>query len=146
MRLVNFELSKPSYSIELIGLDTVWDLHNNGHFRGIDVNPNDNTAVMKWTLLGNTATTYSGCNLIFQNLKLLLVSPRDDEFPYSEDLCISGISKIIPDHAEKPEYRTKRRWRPSDTFHLLFQFESQRSIEINAESVELAGISKSTRR
>jgi len=35
MNLLNFELAAPSFTIELIGLDFVWDLHNAGRFLGI---------------------------------------------------------------------------------------------------------------
>jgi hypothetical protein len=70
---------------------------------------------------------------------LLIVSARDYDLPLSEDLCISGISKVPPDlHSELP-LRTKPQWSESEPFHLLFEFQSRRSIEIDAETVELAG-------
>jgi hypothetical protein len=72
-------------------------------------------------------------------LKLLIISARDEDLPYSEDLTISGIPKVIPGSAEKPEYRVRREWNSGDPFHLLFDFQSQRSIEIDADTVELIG-------
>ncbi len=130
MKLVNFELSQPSFSIEFVGLGFVWDLHNSGMFLGITINPNDNMAVMRWKIGGNPETRYSACDLVFASLKLMIVSPRDEDLPYSEDLCVAGISKIIPEYRERPEYRTKREWNVDDPFHLVFEFQSRRSIEI----------------
>lgn len=142
MELVNFELSQPSFSIEFVGLGFVWDLHNSGKFLGITMNPDDNTAVMRWKVGGHPQTKYSACDLVFAGLKLVIVSPRDEELPYSEDLCVTGISKIIPEHRERLGYRTKREWTVDDPFHLLFEFQSRRSIEISSETVELIGIPK----
>ncbi len=48
MKLLNFELSKPAFAIELLGLGFVWDLHNKGDFVGLTINASDNTAVMTW--------------------------------------------------------------------------------------------------
>lgn len=142
MKLLNFKLSEPSFSIELVGLGFVWDLHNSGKFLGINLDPSDNAAVMRWTVSGHPAAKYSGCNLAFRDLRLMIISPRDEELPFSEDLCVSGISKIVPGHTEKPEYQTKRRWDVNEPFHLLFEFQSRRSIEINADTVELVGTPK----
>jgi hypothetical protein len=108
MNLLNFELSKPSFSIELVGLDCVWDLHNAGKFIDIRVSPGDNSALMRWSVTSIHAKEYMGCNLRFVGLRALTLSPRDDRLPYSEDLCISGISKVTPEMAENPAYRTKR--------------------------------------
>jgi hypothetical protein len=72
----------------------------------------------------------------------MIVSPRDQEFPLSEDSCVSGISKVIPDRAEIPEYRVRVQWDTGDLFHLLIRFQSGRWIEIEAESAELVGIAQ----
>jgi len=140
MKLLNFDLSEPSFAIELVGLDFVWDLHNSGDFLGLELLAKDNTAIMRWAVDGYTAAKYSGCELVFRNLKLMIVSERDHELPLSEDTCISGISKIVPDRGIKAEYRTRHHWSADDPFHLFFQFQSQRTIEIDAETVELIGI------
>ena len=101
MKFLNFELSKPSFAIELVGLGFVWDLHNSGDFLGLELRADDNTAIMRWTAGGYSAAKYSGCELILRNLKLMIVSERDHELPLSEDTCISGISKIVPDAGTK---------------------------------------------
>jgi hypothetical protein len=138
--MLSFELSQSSFAIELIGLGFVWDLHNAGQFLGVSVEVSDNTAIMSWRVSGHPAAKFSGCRLVFRNLKAMVISPRDEGLPISEDLCVSGISKVIPEATAKPEYRTKRQWGSADPFHLLFQFQSGRSIEISAETVELVGI------
>ena len=38
----------------------------------------------------------------------------------------------------------KHHWNADDPFHLFFDFQSQRTIEIDAETVELIGIAKAT--
>jgi len=141
MKLANFTLAAESFSTELIGLGFVWDLHNSGDFLGVNLDSSDNTATMRWKITGGQpAEKYSGCNLIFGDLRQLAVSARDEDLPLSEDLCISAISKIIPDQTKEPQYRTKREWHEGESFHLLFEFQSERSIEIDAETVELVGI------
>ena len=140
MKLLNFELSKPSFAIELLGLGFVWDLHNKGDFVGLTINASDNTAVMTWSVGGHPAAMYSGCNLVFRGLKQIIVSPRDEELPLSEDTCVSGISKLIPDRAEIPEYRVKLEWDEGELFHLFIEFQSRRWIEVDAESAELIGV------
>ena len=72
----------------------------------------------------------------------MLVWPRDEEVPYSEDVCVSAISKIVPDTTQGIEYRTRRTWAQHDPFHLLIQFQSGRSIEMDSQSVELIGVPK----
>jgi hypothetical protein len=141
MKLLNFELSSPSYGIELIGLGFAWDLHNAGIFSGIVVDADDNSVCMRWALSGHPITKFSGCPLLFIGLKVMIISPRNEDLPRSEGLCISGISKLIPEPGERLEYRVKRQWHENDRFHLLFQFQSGRSIEVDADSVELIGTS-----
>ena len=65
MKLLNFELVAPSFAIELVGLDFAWNLHNAGKFLSVNVNVENNTALMKWIVGGHPAIKYSGCSLIF---------------------------------------------------------------------------------
>src|SRR5438093_281571 len=140
MELVNFELANPSFSIELFGLGFVWDLHNAATFLGITLDANDNSAVMKWSTSGHPAAKYNGCDLVFKDLENIVVSARDKELPYSEDLCVSSISKVSAESVDIPERRIKVAWNPGDPYRLLFQFQSRRYIEIGAKTAELIGI------
>ena len=139
MKLLNFELAAPSFAIELVGLDFVWDLHNAATFLGVSLDAASNTGLMKWAVSGHPASRYQGCSLIFTGLKLLVVSARDHDLPLSEDLCLSGISKVLPDPRTESPLRMKPEWNENEPFHLLFEFQSRRSIEIDAETVELVG-------
>jgi hypothetical protein len=132
-------LPNPSYGIELNGLGFVWDLHNAGNYVGLDFNPTENAIIMKWRVGGHPSTQFSGCNLLFSGLKLMSISPRDEQMPQSEDLTIAGISMVIPEIDKDVKYRVRRQWNPNDPFHLVFQFQSRRSIELDAETVELIG-------
>ncbi len=140
MQLINFELAQPSYAIELNGLGFVWDLHNSGEFLGLYLNTIENAIVMKWRVGGHPSTQYSGCNLLFSGLKLMSISPRDEELPQSEDVTVAGISMVTPEINKDVAYRVRRQWNPDDLFHLAFQFQSRRSIELDAETVELIGV------
>ena len=53
---------------------------------------------------------------------------------------MSGISKLIPDRTEIPEYRVKLEWDEGELFHLFIEFQSRRWIEVDAESAELIGV------
>jgi hypothetical protein len=140
MKLVNFELATPSFSIELVGLGVLWDLHNTWSFEGVSLDSKNNTAVMKWMIDDRPSAKYSGCRLIFTDLKRLAISARDEDLPLSEDLCLSSVSKVLPEPNPEPAFRMKAQWGVDEAFHLLFQFQSRRSIEIDAETVELDGV------
>jgi len=142
MRLVNFELSKPSFAIELIGLGCTWDLHNSGTFVGAYLYAAENAMVMRWMVTNEPGAHYSGCDLVFKGLKSMIVSRRDPELPLSEDLCLASVSQIEPGFAEKPEHRVRNQWNVSDVFNLLFEFQSLRTIEVDAELAELVGFAK----
>jgi hypothetical protein len=95
---------------------------------------------MKWRMGGSSSTQYSGCNLLFSGLKMMSISPRDEGLPQSEDLTVAAISMVTPEINKDVSYRVKRQWNPDDLFHLVFQFQSRRSIELDAETVELVGV------
>jgi hypothetical protein len=137
MKLLNFELATPSFAIELVGLDFVWDLHNAGSFLGVSLDAQHNSALMKWTVTGHPSAKYAGCNLVFSGLRLFVVSDRDHDLPLSEDLCVSGISKVLPEFRGESPLRMKPQWNENEPFHLLFEFQSRRALEINAATAEL---------
>jgi hypothetical protein len=139
MKLLNFELAEPSFAIELIGLDFVWDLHNAGEFLGISLSTENNAGLMKWTVTGHPVAKYSGCSLVFCGLKQLIVSARDQDLPFSEDTCLSSISKVVPELNAGSPLRIKPQLNIDEEFHLLFEFQSRRSFEIAAETAELVG-------
>jgi hypothetical protein len=96
--------------------------------------------VMKWRVGGHPSTQYSGCNLLFSGLKLMSISSRDEALRQSEDLTVAGISMVTPEIGTDVAYRVRRQWNPDDPFHLVFEFQSRRSIELDAETVELIGV------
>jgi len=132
MKLFNFELASSSFAIELRALDSVWDLHNTWNFVGISLDARENKAIMRWRMVA-PGIAYSGFRLIFTGLKVMIISPRDGELPYSEDTCISGVSKVSLDASTDAKLRTRPTWNVDDSFNLLFEFQSARVIEIGAE-------------
>jgi len=50
MKLLNFDLSSPNYTIELSGMGLEWDLHNFADFAGLQLLPENNSAEMRWTV------------------------------------------------------------------------------------------------
>jgi len=136
----NFKLATPSFCIGLVGLDSYWDLHNGLSFQSFSLDAKGNIAAMTWTASGHAPIMYSGCRLVFIGLKLLVISARDGDLPLSEDLCVSSVSMVLPEPNPEPAFRMKAQWDENEVFHLLFQFQSGRSIEIDAETVELTGL------
>ncbi len=144
MKLINFDLEHPFSGIALEGLGHYWDLHNFAEFLGFNFGVPNNSLSLEWDASskegnpwGDTGNKAKGCKLVFRNLAFLKMSGRNDEMPLSEDLCLSEVSKVIP---EMTEYRYKQKWVESEKFNLLFEFQSGRTLEIGAESVELQSL------
>jgi hypothetical protein len=141
MKLENFDVSS---SIELETGNTFWDLHNVFDFRGLELIPGENAAVMRWDLpsgfnhSGLDEMKCSGMALRFKNLRFLHVGARDGDLPLTEDTCIWYILKVDPsvEHVD-PYRRTRQDWKPTDSFRLVFAFQSHRIIEIESETAEL---------
>ena len=146
MRLVNFDLESPFASISIKGLGYEWNLHNCADFLGFDFVAQDNSISLAWDASAREGTTWDGlpkneskgCKLIFHNVNFVQLAPRDEAYPRSEDWCVSGISKAIPNTSK---YRFKAEWNEGEEFNLLFEFQSERTLEIGAESAELQVVS-----
>jgi hypothetical protein len=124
-----------------MGLD--WDLHNFADFVGLQLLPENNSAVMRWTVSasenpwGSRENKHSGLELRFVGLKYLELSERDSELPMTENSCLASVSKINKDRSKPRKFRTQEPWSTGDEFCLWFQFQSGREIEIDSETVEL---------
>jgi len=141
MRLENFELLS---DIELQSDGLIWELHNFADFCGLELVPAENLAVMRWSMpsgpkhWGCAANESSGVMLYFKNLKFLSIGSRDADMPLTEDTCVAEIFKVdATSEVANPFFRTRRDWKPGDSFRLLFQFQSGRAIEIESETVQL---------
>ena len=140
MKLRNFDLQNPSATIILLGLGVEWDLHNFAIFQGLAYDTTQNAVLLQWTVprvenpWGSVNNHFAGCTLRFQNVSALTISPRRPDALAEDDACMSGVSKVLP---ESDEYRHLDTWPPHRAFHLRFEFESGRTIEIAAESAEL---------
>jgi hypothetical protein len=141
MKLENFEVHS---SIELKTGNLFWDLHNLADFRGLELIVSENTLVMRWTVpavanpWGCYENKFSGMALHFRNLQFLNIGGRDGDMPLTEDTCISHVIKVDPSLQNVELYkRTRRDWKPADSFRLLFRFQSGRVIEIESEAAEL---------
>jgi hypothetical protein len=138
MRLENFEIHS---SIELQTENFLWDLHNAADFRGLELIPAENAAVMRWTLPSGPnpsdrdGNKFSGMTLRFKNLQFLHIGARDSELPFTEDTCVSDVLKVDPAvEGVDPYMRTRRDWKPTDSFRLVFRFQSRRGVEIESEN------------
>jgi len=144
MRLENFEIHS---SIELQTGNLFWDLHNFADFVGLELIPTENMAVMRWSApaesnpWGCYENKFSGMTLRFKDLQLLHLGARDRDLPLTEDTCVSDVLKVDPTiEGVEPYMRTRRDWKPTDSFRLVFQFQSGRVIEIESETVELVPV------
>jgi hypothetical protein len=139
MRFENFEIDS---SIELQSGNMSWDLHNVADFLGLELLPAENAAVMKWALPSGSNRSnenkFFGMELRFKNLQFLHIGARDSELPLTEDSCVWYVLKVDPAvEGTDPYMRTRRDWTPTDSFRLVFRFQSNRAIEIESETVEL---------
>ena len=139
MRLENFEIHS---AIELRTQNLIWELHNFAHFLGLELIPAENVAIMRWSVpsapnpWGCLENKFSGMTLHFKNLQFLNIGARDKDLPLTEDTCVSDVLKVDPgNEGVDPYLRACRDW--SDSFRLIFQFQSGRVIEIESETVEL---------
>ena len=77
--------------------------------------------------------------LRFKNLQLLHLGARDKRLPLTEDTCVSDVLKVDPTlEGVEPYMRACRAL--TDSFRLVFQFQSGRVIEIESETVELVPV------
>ena len=144
MNLENFDLAKPYATIELVGLGHRWDLHSWADFVGLTFAPEQDEVLLEWRVpstepnpwgsLGNHA---KGCRLRFRRVHHLVFTGRDPAHPKTDASSISAIGKAIPDELE---YRYKSNWQLGETFHLRFEFEDTRAIQVGAENVRLEAI------
>jgi hypothetical protein len=141
MRLENFEIHS---SIELQTGNLFWDLHNHFDFVGLELIPTENMAVMRWSVPAESRGCYNkflGMTLRFKNLQFLHLGARDRDLPLTEDTCVSDVLKVDPTiESIEPYIRTRRDWKPTDSFRLVFWFQSSRVIEIESETVELVPV------
>ncbi len=142
MRLENFEIRS---EIELQTSNLIWELHNFADFLGLELIPAENIAVMRWSVPSATnpwgclENKSSGMTLRFKNLQFLKIGPRDKDLPLTEDTCVSDILKVVPgNEGIDPYLRTCLDG--SDSFRLIFQFQSGREIEIESDAVELVPV------
>jgi len=140
MKLKNFDISS---EIELQTGSLFWDIHNFAKFEGLELIPASNAVVMKWTVpkqpnpWGCYENKYSGMTLYFDNLTFLKLTARNPDLPLTEDTCVASILKVDPKiRHDEPYMRTRPDWELA-SFHLVFQFQSRRVIEIGSDSVEL---------
>jgi hypothetical protein len=137
MRLVNFEIIS---SIEMSSDGVIWDIHNCGHFNGLELLREENAILMKW-IAGDypwfgQAKNFSGMNLLFKDLFFLEIGPRDDEMPMTEDTCVESLLKVTPEDREKDPY-LRAVYDFSTDFHLFFHFQSTRNVEIGSRTAHL---------
>ena len=67
----------------------------------------------------------------------LRIHGRDEKAFIEDDLILANISKVDP---KETEYRHKIHWDEEEEFHLLFEFESNRQVEIGAEFAKMVAI------
>jgi hypothetical protein len=91
---------------------------------------------MRWSLPAASGAKLSGIELRFTGLQFLSAGLRDGELPLSEDTCVSYVLKVDP-RVENDDPYLRQVFDLSDSFRLLFRFQSGRIIEVGSESVEL---------
>jgi hypothetical protein len=151
VKLLNFDLSSPNFTIELSSLGLNWDLHNFADFVGLELQPENNSAVMRWIVpdaknpWGCIDNKFQGCELRFSKLKYIQITERDPKLPLKEDSCLASVSKVDLEKRNPLKFRTRDAWSIDENFCLWFSFQSGRDIEIDSETVELAPLKSHVR-
>ena len=119
-----------------------WDVHNFAKFDSLELRWMENAAVMRWSVpsgsnpWGCYENKFTGMELHFKNLPFLLVGPRDEGMPKSEDSCVSAVLIVNPTIEHDDPYMRQVQ-ELTNAFRLVFQFQSRRVIEIESETVGL---------
>ena len=146
MILTNFDLNLPACATELVGLGHRWDLHSFADFEGLEVRLAQDIATLRWQVptdcpvdnpWGSPGNTSRGCAIVFTGLRALHLTPRHAEADAEGDKALSDVSKVTP---ELGSHRHREHWLPGEHFHLRFEFDSGRSLEVAADRAELVCI------
>lgn len=146
MILSNFDLDRPARATQLIGLGHHWDLHSFVRFDGFEVRAREAEAILRWRVStdqavdnpwGSPGNLSRGCELHFTGLRALHLTPRDAGADLEEDLALADVSKVTP---ESGTHRHREQWIEGQLFHMRFEFESGRSLEVAAKRATLVGI------
>lgn len=147
MKLTNFDFGPYCQTGELCGLGHNWDLHSCVHFDGFTMNSKERELRLIWKVpsgvdkndaWGDPSNLASGCILVFLEVDYLTISPRDVMIPFSEDLTLFGISRLVP--GESKDIGFKIDWEEGEDFRLLFEFGADINIEIHSSEVRLEAL------
>jgi len=141
MKLENFDLDAPFGSVTLVGIGHHWDLHAWADFVGAEFMPEHDRLVLEWRApdgqenpWGSPGNDSSGCRLVFNGVSFFQISPRDPAYPSSESRTVASISKAS---LSETKFRFQNSWDAGEPFRLLVEFQDERRIEVEAESVSL---------
>ena len=135
MKLNNFSIPNKAYPIEIRAFEQFWDLHNIAAFDGLRQDLQQDTLELNWHIDPEFARQKYPADsfaILFRDIEFLEITPRDSEMPKSEDICLSSVSRVLPNEklARNPDTIAGRE------FHLLFQFQSKLTIRVGAKSAE----------
>jgi hypothetical protein len=147
MKLLNFDLAAPNYTVELRAFGLNWDLHNFADFAGLLLRP-DASATAMWVVpdapnpWGDTDNHYGGCELRFREVRRLSITGRDFRMPPSEDRTLAQIARLAKPIAQNQSLGEGA----EKQFGLLLTFQGGMAIEVDAAEAELTPIPRGDRR
>lgn len=135
MKLLNFSFKGEPYAVEVHALDCIRDLHNIAAFDGFCQDFKQDTLELNWHIDSEYARQKYPANsfaILFRGIELLEITPRDNDMPKTEDICLSSVSRVLPNEkfARKPDTIE------GQEFHLLFKFQSKLTIRVGANVAE----------
>lgn len=136
MRAENFFIIG-SVAIEYNG--SYLDLHNNFDFTALSYEVSTRRVVLEWNKnLGEwaRAENYERLKLLFENVSIFCIHPRNSSQPFSEDDCLSYIGYLHPDDIELMEGFLPPE-QSENNYHLVLSFESGLVIKLYSETVKL---------
>jgi hypothetical protein len=121
----------------------LWDLHNDT-FLGFQYSTVQHHLKMSWAMSVHDAAYRPELEgrvfeILFHNVVVLEVGPRDSEMPLNEDECLTAVGYIAPDQKfdEWCQRESIGSYSPNvgyDDWHLVFRFWGGQVIRVGAES------------
>ena len=131
----NFKIIE-NYALELNGKHL--DLHNNFDFAGFSFDVRSRQLLLKWMNSEERwvpAGNPQGLELTVNEVSFLRVTPRANEFPFTEDTCLMDIT-YYPSSERQEDENVIWQELPNPNDDLILRFQSGQIIRVKGENIQ----------